>query len=96
MKQRPPKEVGSRTAPAPCRMSEAARQRIDREMSSGKDEFSPAYLFSATPTSLVLAIIHGLIDPVAIARETLASRGLDENGEWVGFEQAKQIHGVKS
>ena len=76
------------------RMSEAARQRVQRDLASGKDELNPAYLFSTTATSLLLAITDGLIDPVALAHQTLASRGLNENGEWVGFERAAQIHGV--
>ena len=76
------------------RMSEATRRRVQEDLASGKDELSPTYLFSTTATSLLLAITDGLIDPVAIARQTLANRGLDENGEWVGFDEAARIHGV--
>lgn len=76
------------------RMSDAARQRVQGELASGKDELDPVYLFSITATSLLLAITDGLIDPVAIAHQTLASRGLDESGEWVGFDEAARIHGV--
>jgi len=77
-----------------CRMSEAAHQRVQGDLAGGKDELTPTYLFSTTATSLLLAITAGLIDPVALAHQTLASRGLDENGEWVGFERAAKIHGV--
>jgi len=76
------------------RMSEAARERVRGELAGGKDELDPSYLFSTTATSLLLAITDGLIDPVTIARQTLASRGLDEKGDWVGFDEAARIHGV--
>lgn len=76
------------------RMSEATRQRVQEDLASGKDELDPAFLYSVTATSLLLAIADGLIDPVALARQTLASRGLDENGQWCGFDEATRIHGV--
>ena len=89
-----PKEVGPRAAPLPERMSAGARKRVQEELASGRDETNPAFLYSTTAMSLLLAIVDGLIDPVAIARQTLADRGLDENGAWVWFEAAKRIHGV--
>jgi hypothetical protein len=30
-----------------------------------------------------------------LAREQLANRGIDENGLWVGFDEAKKIHSGK-
>jgi hypothetical protein len=75
-------------------MSDAARRRIQREIADGRDITNPAYLFQQTATALLLAIAASLIDPVALAREQLASRGLDADGEWVGFDRAAQIHGV--
>jgi hypothetical protein len=35
-----------------------------------------------------VALIHGEIDIVKLAREELVSRGLDGNGGWVGFAEA--------
>ena len=96
LNQSTPKQVGPRAAPEPGRMSDAAQRRVQAELADGRDETNPAYLFSTTATSLLLAIVDGLIDPVRLAHETLASRGLDENGLWVGFEEAARIHGVKS
>lgn len=80
-----------RTTPD-ARMSAAARQRILADLASGKDETNPEHLFSLTATSLLLAAVNGLIDPTALARQQLAARGLDENGLWVGFSRAQQIH----
>jgi len=56
------------------------------------DEENPNYMFSLTATSILTDIANGHIDPVRFAKQELANRGLDENGEWVGFEKAKKIH----
>jgi hypothetical protein len=76
-------------------MSAAARERVQADLTSGHDATSPAYIFSTTATSLLLAIAAGLLDPVALARRELASRGLDGDGAWCGFDEARRIHGVK-
>ena len=94
MTQNTPKEVGPRAAPEPGCMSEAGRKRIQAELACGRDETNPEFLFQCTRVELVLAIADGLIDPIALARRELASRGLDQNGVWVGFEEAARVHGV--
>lgn len=43
---------------------------------------------------VLAAVARGEIDLNRIAREELANRGLGLNGEWVGFNRARQIHGV--
>jgi hypothetical protein len=45
-------------------------------------------------TKVLLAIARGEIDLNRIAREELAARGLGLNGEWVGFQKARTIHGM--
>ncbi len=45
---------------------------------------------------VLAAVARGEIDLNRIAREELANRGLGKNGEWVGFEQARKIHGINS
>ena len=51
--------------------------------------------FLQTALSKVLAAAaRGEIDLNRLAREELASRGLDTKAVWVGFERAKQIHNV--
>ena len=54
--------------------------------------------FIQTAASKVLAAVaRGEIDLNRLAREELASRGQDQNGVWVGFERAAEIHlGKKS
>jgi hypothetical protein len=73
-------------------MTDAARERVLADLASGRDATDPRFLFSTTSTSLLLAAAAGLIDPVALARRELASRGLDADGAWVGFDRARQIH----
>ena len=50
------------------------------------DDLNPKYLFCGVATGLMVAIVHGVIDPVELARKELKNRGLDENGLWVGFK----------
>ena len=44
--------------------------------------------------NVLLAAARGELELNCLAREELASRGLDLNGTWVGFEQARAIHNV--
>ena len=80
--------------PSTARMSEAARQRVQAELASGRDETNPAFLYQGTSAPLLLAIAAGLIDPVDAARRELANRGLDADGQWVGFPEARRIWGT--
>ena len=45
------------------------------------------------PTALLAAAARGELDLNRLARVELASRGLDRDGVWVGFERAREIHG---
>lgn len=45
-------------------------------------------------TKVLAAVARGEIDLNRIAREELASRGLDQDGNWVGFDAARAIHQV--
>lgn len=46
------------------------------------------------PAKVLAAVARGEIDLNRIAREEMASRGLGLRGEWVGFEKAREIHGI--
>ena len=39
-------------------------------------------------TAVLAAVARGEIDLNRLARETLANRGMDANGQWVGFDEA--------
>lgn len=45
-------------------------------------------------TKVLAAVARGELDLNRLAREELAARGLDDNGVWVGFDRAKQLHKV--
>ena len=47
------------------------------------------------PTKVLAAVARGEIDLNRIAREELAARGLGLNGEWVGFDAARKVHGLE-
>ena len=41
---------------------------------------------------VLVAVANGELDLNNLARKELANRGLDKQGNWVGFAQANQIH----
>jgi hypothetical protein len=41
---------------------------------------------------VLVAVANGELDLNNLARKELANRGLDKQGQWVGFDKAKQIH----
>jgi len=59
-----------------------------------KDNMNPDFIFQSTDTSLLYKISRGDLDPVKSAKKELASRGLGLNCEWVGFNNAKKVHGL--
>ena len=50
--------------------------------------------FQTFDTRFLVAIHHGDIDVVVLARRELMNRGLDGNGRWVGFAKAGEALGV--
>lgn len=72
----------------------AAAIRDNQAAAELNDEENPAFLFSCTWTSLLTQIAKGDIDANYIAKVELANRGLDLNGQWVGFAKAKRLHGI--
>lgn len=54
------------------------------------DNLNPQFIFQMTYTKLLVRIARGEIDATELAINELAQRGLDLNGQWVGFEKAKK------
>ncbi len=79
------------------RMNEATRRRLEAQLADPeiRDEQNPVFIFQMTATDILLAIAGGLLDPVALAKKELASRGLDANGKWAGFRKAEQVWEVE-
>lgn len=46
---------------------------------------SPSELFQTFPNPVLTAIAQGSVDAAELARRTLADRGFDVNGDWVGL-----------
>ena len=45
-----------------------------------------------TLTKVLCAVAAGELDLNQLAKEELASRGLDLEGNWVSFDRARQLH----
>jgi len=41
---------------------------------------------------VLVAVANGELDLNNLARKELANRGLDKQGQWVGFDKANKIH----
>lgn len=41
---------------------------------------------------VLVAVANGELDLNNLARMELANRGMDKQGQWVGFDKANQIH----
>ena len=53
-----------------------------------------AECFQTLDTRFLLAIHHGDVDVVILAREQLINRGLNGVGRWVGYAKAGEMLGV--
>jgi len=49
------------------------------------DDLNPEFMLQTTRTELLVRIVQGDLDPVALARSELENRGLDTRGNWTGF-----------
>ena len=55
------------------------------------DDSNPRYMFSTTPTELLAAIMQGQVSVSDYVAKELANRGLNDKGEWVGFDKAHEL-----
>lgn len=71
------------------------KEKFDpRFYANRKDDENPSFIFSLTSNQLLSEAIKGDFDLVYLVRRELANRGLDSNGRWVGFNEAKKIHRI--
>lgn len=59
-----------------------------------KDDFNPAYMLNGIATQLLCEALKGDFDIMYLIRRELANRGVDKDGKWVGFLEAKKIHRI--
>lgn len=51
------------------------------------DELNPEYLFSCIATELLVKAMSGEIDLNILVKNELSNRGLNNKGEWKGFNK---------
>lgn len=68
------------------------KQKTNSEL---PDDLNPEYMFSITPSELLIQIAIGKIDAIDYARKELAARGTGKNGVWVGFKEAERQWDVR-
>ena len=54
------------------------------------DDNNSLFAFSTMPTELLSAFAKGTFDVDFFLRNELAQRGLNINGQWIGFDNAKK------
>jgi hypothetical protein len=64
--------------------------------SNGKFTVDEVGFIQTALTKVLVAVCSGELDLNQLARNELASRGLDNSGAWVGFDRARQIHQIGS
>jgi len=75
-----------------AKKSQLADWKTGSENGTIKDDENPGLMFQKVFTSLLVKIAKGEISAQYLASAELAIRGLDKDGQWVGFEQAEKIH----
>ena len=61
----------------------------------GIRKFDEACDFQVLPVNLIVAAAKGEVNLNDYAKLELASRGLDENGHWIGFKQAREHFNIE-
>ena len=72
-----------------------ANHRNSKKFAKRSDDLNPKYIFSLTGTQLLVEALKNEFSIEYYIRKELANRGLDRNGEWVGFPIAKEIHQIE-
>ena len=55
-----------------------------------RDEVNPDYMFQTINAELLVSAMQGKIDLNALAWRELRGRGLDEYGNWIGFDKPEE------
>ncbi len=76
------------------RLGGTAQMKEKTGYSAGSFSVDEIGFIQIAEAKVLAAVARGEIDLNRIAREELANRGLGRHGEWVGFQRARQIHGI--
>lgn len=55
------------------------------------DDLNPKFVFALTDSRLLADLATGKINAQEWAKKEMASRGIDENLSWIGFDNAKKL-----
>jgi hypothetical protein len=70
-------------------------RQMTKDYENRADDINPRFIFSTTSTSLLVEALRGDFDLKQYVRRELANRGLNAEGNWVGFDKAAKIHKIK-
>lgn len=77
-------------------LTQTGKERMmSKDYESRADDINPRFIFSTTSTALLVEALRGDFDLKQLIRRELANRGLNAEGNWVGFDKAAQIHKIK-
>lgn len=70
-------------------------EQVNRYKQAAKDgslsrEENPLFLFSTTSTNLLVKLLSKEINLTTLIRMQLRERGVNDKGQWIGFEKAMQ------
>lgn len=60
-----------------------------------KDKKNPEFAFQTMDTELLLKFASGEVDAMKMIKKEIANRGLNKDGEYVGFRQAEKVWRIK-
>lgn len=93
------KEIGGKLTPKGeeqlLKEENKIKQQNLEKFSNRPDALNPRYVFQSTSTQLLVETLKAEFDIEYCVRKELANRGLNRDGEWVGFSKAKEIHGIE-
>lgn len=76
------------------RLDETTGKEQEMTFTSGEFTIDEIGFIQTADTKVLAAVARGEIDLNLIAREEMAARGLDQNGDWVGFDKARENHNL--
>jgi hypothetical protein len=77
-------------------LTQTGKDRLmSKDYENRADDINPRFIFSTTATALLVEALKGDFDIKQLIRRELANRGLNAEGNWVGFDKAAQIHKIK-
>jgi hypothetical protein len=77
-------------------------EQVNKYRQAAKDgslpiEENPLYLFATTSTNLLVKLLGKEINLTTLIRMQLRERGVNDKGQWIGFEKAmQQMPGVSA